>query len=228
MPTFKRVCVVLLLVSASACGGSSTTAPSTARVISLSGNLAFGSVSIGQKRPAALTVTNQGTSTLTVSGITVSGGFPGTSNFASTAIPAGSSYAFNVSFVPTAAQNYGGTLTVNGDQTSGTNTIAVSGTGVSMTPEAYCATLGTGAATGQLFYCGTERANLWLNNFPDGSHGLCAPSQSNSFHESVGYLAYTTNGLFGTVVSQSDASVQCNAFNVAGLLCTGFIRCTRQ
>jgi hypothetical protein len=35
-----------------------------------------------------------------------------------------------IQFAPTAAQTYSGTLTVNGDQTSGTNTIAISGTGI--------------------------------------------------------------------------------------------------
>jgi len=34
-----------------------------------------------------------------------------------------------VFFKPTAATNYNGTLTVNGDQTSGTNSIAISGSG---------------------------------------------------------------------------------------------------
>jgi hypothetical protein len=34
-----------------------------------------------------------------------------------------------INFAPTAEQTYNGTLTINGDQTSGTNTIAISGTG---------------------------------------------------------------------------------------------------
>jgi len=44
-------------------------------------------------------------------------------------IGAGASQQVTIQFSPVAAQSYGGILTVNGDQTGGTNTIATSGTG---------------------------------------------------------------------------------------------------
>jgi len=57
-----------------------------------------------------------------------SGSVYGTS-FSSGTIAAGGSQPVTIQFAPTAAQSYSGTLTVNGDQTSGTNTISISGTG---------------------------------------------------------------------------------------------------
>jgi hypothetical protein len=95
----------------------------------LSGNLAFGNVTVGQTATTTLTITNNGNSTLTISGSTVPGGGVYTASWTNGTIPAGGSQQVTEFFAPTAAQSYNGTLTVTGDQTSGTNTIAISGTG---------------------------------------------------------------------------------------------------
>jgi len=101
-------------------------APDT-RIISLSGNLAFGNVSVGSTQTTALTITNMGFSPLIVSSITCPAGFSG--NWSGT-IAAGGSQAVTVTFTPTAAQSYSGTVTVNSNKTDGVNTISASGTGV--------------------------------------------------------------------------------------------------
>jgi hypothetical protein len=101
--------------------------PTGTRIIQLSGSLAFGSVQVGTTSTATLTVGNSGTGTLTVSGITYPTGFSG--NWASGTIAAGGSRPVTVTFAPTATSDYGGTVTVNADRTSGTNTISASGTG---------------------------------------------------------------------------------------------------
>lgn len=54
-------------------------------------------------------------------------GFSG--NWSGGTIAAASSQPVTVTFAPTAAISYGGTVTVNADQSSGLNTIAASGTG---------------------------------------------------------------------------------------------------
>jgi len=131
----KRLLALTLAILISSCGGdggSSPTAPSSSRpptrVIALSGNLAFGNVAVGQEATATMTISNSGNATLTVTGMTgPSGGY--TSSFTSGAIVAGGSQQSTIFFKPTAGQSYNGTLTVNGDQTSGTNTISISGTG---------------------------------------------------------------------------------------------------
>jgi hypothetical protein len=138
----KRILLIFALGAclSAACGGNSSpspTMPSTTttvptRIIGLSGNLASGNVTVGQSATTTLTVTNGGNSTLTVSGMTITSGLETvfTTSWASGAIPAGGSQHVSTRFAPTVAQSYGGTVTVNGDQTSGTNTIAISGTGV--------------------------------------------------------------------------------------------------
>jgi hypothetical protein len=76
---------------------------------------------------ATLKISNSGTGALTVSSIAGPSGY--TLTWTSGTIGAGGSQDVTVRFVPTATQIYTGTLTVNGDQTGGTNTIFVSGTG---------------------------------------------------------------------------------------------------
>ena len=131
----KRVLAAFVLgMCVSACGGNSssstpTPTPTPSRVIGLSGNLAFGNVAVGQNASSTLTITNSGNSTLTVSGMTGPGGGVYTSSFTSGTIAAGGSQPSTIRFAPTAGQTYSGTLTVTGDQTSGTNTISVSGAG---------------------------------------------------------------------------------------------------
>jgi hypothetical protein len=101
-------------------------------VIGLSGTLAIGSVTVGQSASATFTISNSGTTTLTVSSLTLSATVSSAyaASFTSGPIAAGASQAVNVKCSPPAAQDYSATITVNGDQTSGANTIPVSCVGV--------------------------------------------------------------------------------------------------
>ncbi|MBE0544432.1 MAG: choice-of-anchor D domain-containing protein, partial [Verrucomicrobia bacterium] len=109
-----------------AASGNGTITPT--RVISLSGDLVFGSVVVGSSAQRTLTIANTGNSTLTVSSISYPSGFGG--NWSSGTIPAGGSQNVTVTFSPSAATGYDGTVTVNSDKTSGVNTIAASGLGM--------------------------------------------------------------------------------------------------
>jgi uncharacterized protein YkwD len=141
--------VLLFALAASACGGDSPTAPSTApapssaqtvsKVLSLGGTLAFGSVEVGRTTESALTITNSGTAALSVTGITAPDGF--TASWTSGTIAPGGSQQVTVRFAPTAARAYSGALTVSGDQTAGANTIQVSGSGTAMTTAAITGTV---------------------------------------------------------------------------------------
>jgi surface-anchored protein len=98
-----------------------------APAIALSGNIAFGNITVGQTATRTLTISNTGNAALNVSSISYPSGFSG--NWNNGNIAAGSSTNVTVTFAPNAATNFSGNITVNSDATSGTNTIAASGTG---------------------------------------------------------------------------------------------------
>jgi hypothetical protein len=100
------------------------------RVISLSGDLAFGEVRVGSSSNRLLTISNAGNSTLTVSSIDYPGGFSG--DWSGAILASGLSNLV-VTFSPGVATNYGGNLTVNSDATGGGNLLDVSGVGVVQT-----------------------------------------------------------------------------------------------
>jgi hypothetical protein len=105
---------------------SLATTPPATRILGLDGNLTFGKVRRLGSATSILTITNSGNAPLTVSGIEYPEGFSGPW---SGAIAAGASHEVTVTFQPTAVLDYGGTVTVHSDMTSGTSTIAVSGSG---------------------------------------------------------------------------------------------------
>ena len=121
-----------ITVTSNAASGTNTIAVSgsgvtATRVIGLSGSLAFGDVTVNTTSTRTFTISNTGNSVLNVTGIS----YPSsvfTGNW-SGAINPNSSRNVTVSFTPTAATSYSGTITVNSDRTSGTSTISTSGTG---------------------------------------------------------------------------------------------------
>jgi len=154
MRSLSRI-VLLASLAASACDKASPSAPTPAstptstsaasRVIALGGSLNFGTVELGKTSELTLTVGNGGTGTLSVTGITVPGGYA--VNWTSGAIAPGGSQQVTVRFAPTAAQAYDGTLTVNADHTSGTSTASLSGRGAAPAP-ALATITGTAAEQG--------------------------------------------------------------------------------
>ncbi len=121
---------------------------SPTKIIGVSGNLAFGTVTTGQTATATLTVSNTGNSPLTVSGITYPTGFSGAW---SGTIAAGGSQGVTVTFAPVAVTAYSGTVTVNSDKTSGVNTLSASGAGAAAAPHVdytYTTNAGTITITG--------------------------------------------------------------------------------
>jgi hypothetical protein len=111
--------------------GTGINPPPVAPIISLSGDLDFGDVEVGSSAQLTLTISNAGTSTLTISNITYPNGFSGA--FAG-AIETGATTNVTVTFSPDASTDFGGTVTVVSDAISGANTITVSGTGFDYFP----------------------------------------------------------------------------------------------
>ncbi|MFZ4800323.1 MAG: choice-of-anchor D domain-containing protein, partial [Bacteroidia bacterium] len=113
-------------VNTISCSGSGTASPT--KIINLSGNLNFGSVTVAQSANATLTISNTGNTALTVSSINCPPGFSG--NW-SGSISAGGSQNVTITFSPSSVTSYSGSITVNSDATSGVNIISCSGTGIS-------------------------------------------------------------------------------------------------
>lgn len=130
----RRVCLVLLTLAITACGGSKGSAPTAptpptpTKIIRLQAILEFGGIPVGATDTRELRIFNDGNATLTVTGMTGPSGY--TSSWTSGTIAPGSSQLSVIRFSPTAAQSYNGTVTVQSDATSGTNTTPISGSGL--------------------------------------------------------------------------------------------------
>lgn len=139
----KRLLAVIAASLVAAACGSSSTAPTTTtptvatKIITVSGNLAFGNVNLGSSATLTFSIANSGNATLTYTSLSASGG-TGTAGYTATplsgTIAPGSSQIVTVRFSPTIAQFYSNVLSVVGDQTSGGAAINVSGTGINNAP----------------------------------------------------------------------------------------------
>jgi hypothetical protein len=134
----QQIIAVGLLLTLTACGGSSPNSPSPTptpsvptRIIALTGNLGFGGIPINTTSTRTFNILNQGNAPLTVTGITATGGLTtvAVASWTSGTVPAGGSQPVTITFSPKTATIYSGTLTINGDQTSGANTILMTGAG---------------------------------------------------------------------------------------------------
>jgi len=175
---FARAVCVFLLPLTVACSGESPTSPSpsaptgngSSRTIGVVGNLAFGDVPVGSQRSMTYTITNSGNATLTVAGTTISGGLAQHTVFSWTngQIAPGASQTVTVRFQPQAAGNYSGTISVNGDQTGGSNVVPISGSAAAASfggtwTGRYVVERCDGTGSNQDYFCGPRGA------YPPGS-----------------------------------------------------------
>lgn len=130
--------LALMLCLAVACGSKSPTQPSTTpppttttRIFVLEGTLDYGDIPINQSSTQTLRIRNTGNSPLSITGVTGNNSITAVlkASWTSGTIPAGGSQDIAFAFTPTEARAYSATITINGDQTSGTNTIAMTGRG---------------------------------------------------------------------------------------------------
>jgi hypothetical protein len=95
--------------------------------------LSFGKVVIGQTSGAkSVTLTNTGNATLNISSITISGDFSISNNTCGSQLNAGANCSVSVKFSPTAKNARKGTLTFTDNAPSGTQTVALTGVGESL------------------------------------------------------------------------------------------------
>ncbi|HYC00445.1 MAG TPA: choice-of-anchor D domain-containing protein [Candidatus Limnocylindrales bacterium] len=137
-----RTATLMLAIFAAACGSSSSpantpTGPSTqqpppaqTRILAITGSLTFGQVFVGASRDLTITLANSGTATLTVRGLSITGGLANHffTSWTSGTIGPGGSQVITITFAPESGGSFSGTITIDADHTSGTNTIPVTAT----------------------------------------------------------------------------------------------------
>jgi len=204
---------------------TNSTAPS--KVISLSGNLSFGDISIGNSAQSSLTISNAGNTTLTVSNISYPPGFTG--SWSGGAITPGGSQVVTVTFSPVSDQSYGGAISVYSDATGGANTINVSGTGT-ISQEPIIGVNGN-LSFGNVLIGGSVQRNMVITNqgnlaltvsgfsYPSGfngnwSGGTIPPGGSQIVV--VTFAPTLAQGYGGSIVVNSDAQNAGNTINASG------------
>ena len=94
-------------------------------------SLNFGSVGVDSIKYQNITLTNNGTSSITISKVLVAGaGFNASGSAAGLTLPRGETTTIAASFAPSATGTYSGSITVSNTSNSSLLTIALSGTGV--------------------------------------------------------------------------------------------------
>ncbi len=113
--------------------GSST--PGTPQGALTPTSLAFGSVATNtSSSPQAVKITNTGSATLNISGVSISPSQFAVSGPSPTSIAPGSSASYNVTFSPTAVSAYSGTMSFSTNSATAISAVTLSGTGVNPTP----------------------------------------------------------------------------------------------
>lgn len=90
-------------------------------------SLDFGSLPVGESSSKSVSVSNIGSAELTLSGYTVPAGYTASGNC--TSVAPGASCQVNVSFTPTAQQNYLGNLTLTAQGYTGSKQVSLVGSG---------------------------------------------------------------------------------------------------
>ena len=209
----------------SSIGISGSGTAQTTRLLTLSGNLDFGTVQVGDSAFRTLTLSNTGNADLTVSSISYPAGFSG--NWSGTIIPGGSQDV-TISFSPNTAQSYSGSLSISSDMTGGSASASIIGTG-DVTLTRILALSGTldfgnvqfgGTNSSTLILSNTGNSNLTISSisypsgFSGGWSGTIPPGGSQSVPVTFNPLA--AQSYSGTVSISSDMTSGSNFISVSG------------
>ena len=156
-------------------------------------NISFGTIGVGLSASTQIvTLTNNGGGPLAITGSAVSGDFAISSSTCGASLGVTSTCSFVVGFTPTAAGPRTGTLTLTDNAPSGTQTVALSGTGVDFTLAPNGSTRGS-TATG-----GSATFPLVLNSLA-GLTGNVALTCSGAPANSICTVSPATAALGGSV-----------------------------
>ncbi len=146
-----------------------TGAATTGQLSSNPSTLSFGTVTVGSNQSFSGTITNTGSSSISVSNVSISGAaFTLSGINSSFTLGAGQSTTFNVKFAPTTTGNASGSVTVTSNASNPTMTVPLSGTGA--------------ATAGQL---GSSPASLNFGSVTVGSNESLSGTITNTGGSSV-------------------------------------------
>ncbi|MFF4723890.1 carbohydrate-binding protein [Streptomyces mirabilis] len=141
------------------------------------GSLTFAGQAVNTTSAAqTVTVTNSGTATASITGITAGGDFARTST-CGTSLAAGASCTVSVTFRPTASGTRTGNLTLTGNQSNNPTMVALSGTGTGTT--------GTNLAVGKPTSESSHTDVYPSSNVTDGNQGSYWESANSTFPQWV-------------------------------------------
>jgi len=201
-------------------------APLPTRIISLTGNLAFGDVQGNTTKQLSFTIQNTGNAPLTINSITYPAGFSG--NWNGGTIMANGFQDVIVVFTPTVVQLYSGNITVISDKTSGTDTISISGTGtliptkiISLSGSLAFGDIATGqTATQTLTIKNTGNSTLTVASilYPAGFSGNWSGTiAAGSFQNvSVTFTPIAPQSYIGVLTVNSDKTAGTDTISISG------------
>src|SRR3989454_7047168 len=124
-------------------------------------SLSFGNVNVGGSSGLPVTLTNSGNSTVTISGVTVTGaGFSASGVSANTILTPSQSVTLNVLFAPGVTGSVTGSVSVTSNATNSPAAISLSGTGV----QAQLSATPSSAAFGSVITGNSASQTITLNN----------------------------------------------------------------
>lgn len=150
------------------------------------GSYSFGSVVDGQTKSESFTITNNGTASLTIAQLAVTGGAYSVSGLTlPTTIAAGGTATFSVLFAPTTAGSLTGSVTITSNAPNSPATVSLSGTGTA-------ATVTLSASTSSLSFSGIYVGNSSAQNVTMTNNGNTSATISKV---SVNAKDFTASGI---------------------------------
>jgi len=126
---------------------------STKTLVSSTSKLNFGNETVGQSTTLAVALINTGNSSVTISGVSISGSYYSvTSGTSGVTLAAGQTATMNIVFAPKATGTFAGTVTVASNATNTAPSIAVTGTGLSSTSHSVALSWAGSASSGVTGY----------------------------------------------------------------------------
>jgi len=185
-------------------------APASPTAISLSGSgvtatlqlsasptaLSFGNVTVATSATQAVTLSNTGNSSVSVSQLTVTGSsFSASGLTLPLTLAAGQTAAFNVTFSPAASGSYSGSVAVTSNATNSPASVSLSGSGVLTHSAALSWTASTSTVAGYFVYRGTTSGGPYTRL---NASAVALTSYSDSSVQSASTYYYVTTAVDST------------------------------